>query len=462
MISLRILTLLLTTTSVISVSLRGYNSWDNYLGNPNETETLGIAQYMAANLLQYDYKYVTIDAGWYFLDDYNITMDAYGRPTPRVDQYPSAANGKGFLSLSSQIHALGMSFGVWTIRGIPKEAVDQNLPIFNSTYTMKQAFRSDRPCGWDGHCYGCQPKNADGTGGCNAAAIAYYQSLAQWYSQQGIDLVKLDCMFPANHAPQGSYDDDDYAMTAAFNDYNIKISLSPGRLVSTQNASWVANTLNPQTQYRVTEDFWDTWDDHYISGLRTKLDVAVQFQNYFGVNDTYPDLDMLVIGHVMSMQSPPLTGTNLTQDEQVLMLTLWCATGAPLVLGCRLPFIEGDPIDEFTKRITTNNDLLLMHNESYNRHPLTTPINQTYAWTSIPNNSTKTAPAAYVTLFNGDDVGHTVTVQLGDTNLPANDTYCVVDMWAHANLPGTFTTSFSMNLRPHQAGAYYIQLCSSN
>ena len=30
-------------------------------------------------------------------------------------------------------------------------------------------------------------------------------------------------------------------------------------------------------QYRVTEDFWDSWEDEYTSGLRSKLDVAVEF-----------------------------------------------------------------------------------------------------------------------------------------------------------------------------------------
>ena len=30
-------------------------------------------------------------------------------------------------------------------------------------------------------------------------------------------------------------------------------------------------------QTRVTEDFWDSWQDEDTSGLRSKLDVAVQF-----------------------------------------------------------------------------------------------------------------------------------------------------------------------------------------
>lgn len=441
-------------------SIRGYNSWDNYLGNPNETETLGIAQYMADELLPYNYNFVTIDAGWYFLDNQSISIDTNGRPTPRTDQYPSASNGKGFLSLSDQIHAMGLKFGVWTIRGIPVEAVQENLPIFDSSYTMNQAFRKDRPCGWDNHCYGCQSLNSDGTGGCNQAAQDYYRSVALWYAEQGIDLVKLDCMFPANHGPQGYYDDDDYAMTAAFKEQNILISLSPGRLVSTQNASWVASSQGPQTQYRVSEDFWDYWFDDYVSGLRTKLDLAVQFKDYFGLNDTYPDLDMLVIGRVMSHQHPPLVPTNFTQDEVILAFTLWCATGAPLVLGCRLPFLDDDPVDQFTKQIITNTDILLMHNESYQRQPVTTGINQTYAWTSVSTNSTASSPMVYLSLYNGDEVPHTVTVQLSGTNLPLTYTYCATDLWAHNGLPGTFTTSFGMPLRPHQAGAYLLQVCA--
>ena len=44
-----------------SAANRGYNSWDNFLGNCNETETLEIAQYMSSTLLPYGFDLLTID-----------------------------------------------------------------------------------------------------------------------------------------------------------------------------------------------------------------------------------------------------------------------------------------------------------------------------------------------------------------------------------------------------------------
>jgi alpha-galactosidase len=179
------------TAGALAASNRGYNSWDNYLGNCNETQTLSIAHYMKSDLLPYGFDLLTIDEGWYYdgAPPNGITIDGYGRPVPNPTQYPSATGGVGFKAMSSELHALGLRFGVWTIRGIPGAAAAARLPIAGSPYTADQAVRYDRNCSWNGFCLGC----ADAPDGrsCNAAAQAYYASLAAWYSEQGIDLVKV-------------------------------------------------------------------------------------------------------------------------------------------------------------------------------------------------------------------------------------------------------------------------------
>lgn len=179
-------------------SLRGWNSWDSYLGNPNETETLVIASYMSNTLLPFGYDVLTIDEGWYDGGSHSPSLDAWGRPTPFVSEYPSAADGRGFLNLSSQVHELGLRFGVWTVRGIPRAAVAAKTPIEGSPFTADEAASLATPCNWSSTCYGCATVPGDGGAlRCNAAAYAYYRSLARWYVAQGIDVVKMDCMFPA-------------------------------------------------------------------------------------------------------------------------------------------------------------------------------------------------------------------------------------------------------------------------
>ena len=74
----------------------------------------------------------------------------------------------------------------------------------------------------------------------------------------------------------------------------------------------------------MTQDFWDEWTDAdgpngYPTGLRSKLDKAVEFASFFGRNGTYADLDMLPLGDIYHMAQGPFGPSNLTHDEQVRM-----------------------------------------------------------------------------------------------------------------------------------------------
>ena len=54
---------------------------------------------------------------------------AYGRYTPAVNRFPSAAKDAGFKPLADYVHSLGLKFGIHILRGIPKQAVEKNLAI---------------------------------------------------------------------------------------------------------------------------------------------------------------------------------------------------------------------------------------------------------------------------------------------------------------------------------------------
>jgi len=454
-----LLSTLLTSVTSAPISRRGWNSWDNFLGNSNEQQTLAAASYMQANLYSYGFNIVTIDEGWYWLNSSSngVNMDAYGRPTPRIDQYPSAANGQGFTALAQQIHSMNLLLGVWTIRGIPKIAGELKLPIFNSTYTVDQALRLDRPCSWSPYCAGCAD-NADGTA-CNDAAYAYYRSVAAWYKEQNLDFVKIDCMWPGDPSENGYFDHDLVAFTTAFQEVGIEVSLSPGLFVSTQNGTFV-NDNKLASFYRVTQDFWDSWNDPhgpygYPTGLRSKLDKALEFADLFNNDFAIPDLDMLCLGMIYHEAAGPYMMTNLTHDEQKVVLTLWTAVGAPLMFGGRLPL---ESSDSWTLSLLTNAAILRVHNESTDRVPLI-PIGQVngsytqYAWQSTP--TTVPLPSRYISLINAEDVASTVTVTLFDQT----SKYCATDLWTGTKLPMSFTGTFYANLPLHGAGSYLLQLC---
>lgn len=458
-------------------SLRGANSWDSVLANWNETQLLQVADYMAQHLLPFGYDHVVTDEGWYWTGDNegDASLDAFGRPTPRLDQYPSAADGHGFRAIADALHAQGLKLGVWSIRGIPKLAAERRMPIFNSSFTADEAVTSAANCSWNNHCFGCAPSD-DGSS-CNDAAWAYYRSVASWYAQMRVDLVKIDCMF--DQAYTGTFDRDLVAFTTAFKEVGIAVSLSPGP-ISFANGSFIAQT-GLAVQYRVTQDFWDQWGDHgptsYPTGLRSKLDAALQFAPLFGANGTSPDLDMLPLGYIQSHATQQPHGpvpSALTPDEQATVMSLWAITGAPLMFGGRLPLDAADPVDAATLALLTNAAILGVHNGSVSRTPVApmgggdpeaaapppprggpvaANVNQTYAWAALPA-ARADGSAAYVALFNGDEAAHTVQVRLADAGLAPGQLYCAFDLWTGARVPGTVAGSFAAPLRPHQAGVF--------
>ena len=74
-----------------------------------------------------------------------LVMDEYGRLLPAPNRFPSAANGKGFKPLADYVHALGLKFGIHIMRGIPRRAVDANVPVFDSSTQGRRHRESGRP-----------------------------------------------------------------------------------------------------------------------------------------------------------------------------------------------------------------------------------------------------------------------------------------------------------------------------
>ncbi|RYE60186.1 MAG: alpha-galactosidase, partial [Hyphomicrobiales bacterium] len=118
----------------------GWNSWNSFATTITEVQALETAKIMAEKLLPFGYDVFTIDIQWYEPEasSYNYnqtpvpTMDAYSRVTPALNRFPSAANGVGFAEIARQVHALGLKFGIHIMRGIPRLALEQNLPVFGT------------------------------------------------------------------------------------------------------------------------------------------------------------------------------------------------------------------------------------------------------------------------------------------------------------------------------------------
>jgi alpha-galactosidase len=319
--------------------LRGWNTWDGYIGPSNETLFLAGAQYLASTLLPFGYNLAVIDGGWY--DGVSgvsegMSLDAYGRPYPRADLFPSAGGGKGFGPIAAQVHALGLHFGVWTVRGIPKVAVDNKMPIAGSNFTADQAIGNDANatlCTWDADNYGVAP---------NAAGAAYYASLAALYAAWGVDFVKIDCMVGDGQSgvgPQnvsGLYTPDFTLFAEAFGAAGITLSVSPGGNMNPQNGSYIASNGPLAAQYRITADFWDVWEGGgWASDLKTKFGALAGYAGLIGANNSFPDPDALPVGVMYHTAKGPPSPTRLTQDEQTTLVRAsggW-GVGSPCLAG---------------------------------------------------------------------------------------------------------------------------------
>ena len=69
--------------------------------------------------------------GWSKKDG-QIIVDAFGRPTPNTDLYPSAKGGLGFAPLAKALGERGIQLGLWFMRGVPRRAAASFTPIYGS------------------------------------------------------------------------------------------------------------------------------------------------------------------------------------------------------------------------------------------------------------------------------------------------------------------------------------------
>ncbi|MDQ2948316.1 MAG: glycoside hydrolase family 27 protein, partial [Acidobacteriota bacterium] len=148
------------TSLIASTPPMGWNSWDSYGLSVSQGEFQANVEWMSQHLRRYGWEYAVVDEGWYLPNpeakpgSFQFTMDANGRYMPAVNRFASAANDVGFGKLAAWVHARKMKFGIHIIRGIPREAVEKNLPIAGSHYRAAEAANKSDTCRWNSDNYG--------------------------------------------------------------------------------------------------------------------------------------------------------------------------------------------------------------------------------------------------------------------------------------------------------------------
>jgi hypothetical protein len=410
----------------------GWNSWDCYGAAVNEEQTRANVDYMAEKLAKFGWQYIVVDIQWYepkakgfnYRKDAELVTDEYGRLMPAVNRFPSAANGHGFKSLADYVHGKGLKFGIHLMRGIPKQAVNQNTPILGTQYHATDIADKANLCRWNGDMYGVDM--------AKPGAQEYYNSVFQLIASWDVDFVKVDDLGgrkPETAAVREAIDRSGRPMV---------FSISPGPMPLDQG-EFAAEHAN---MWRISNDFWDNW-----RALKSQFDRCARWAMY-NAPGHYPDADMLPLGAIRVERNDH---THFTQDEQRTMMTLWAISHSPLMMGGDMP-----KNDEFTLSLLTNQQVLAVDQHCLNSRQLFRDGNN-IAWIAdVPDSKAK-----YLAVFNAadkpqDDDSTTAPVTVSLQNLGFNGACRIHDLWTDKAV-GSFTGEFAPAIGFHGAGLYRVE-----
>ncbi|PYS20411.1 MAG: alpha-galactosidase [Acidobacteria bacterium] len=396
----------------------GWNSWDAYGTTINEKAFKANANWLAKHLKAYGWQYVVVDMEWFVTNPvaagnsktFQYSIVDYGRYIPPPNRFPSGANNAGFRPLADYVHTLGLKFGIHILRGIPKRAVEKNVPIEGSSYRATDAADTSDNCPWNFDNYGIDSNKPAGQ--------AYYDSIARLYASWNVDLIKVDCI------SSRPYKSDEIRMLSAAikkTNHAMVLSLSPGPAPIEKAAE-----LKKYAQlWRISNDIWDLWHStvDYPQGLGDQFANAAKWAAISEAGH-WPDADMLPVGHL-----GPTPGwgkqreTRLTHDEQRTLLTLWSIARSPLMVGGELP-----AADEWTTSLLTNREVIAVDQHSADSHQVLA-TDKTVIWVS------KSVPKQeyYLAVFNIGSVAQETHYKWQDLGLMAGK-YKVRDLWLRKDL----------------------------
>ncbi|HIR14166.1 MAG TPA: glycoside hydrolase family 27 protein [Candidatus Choladousia intestinavium] len=415
----------------------GWNSFDYYDANVTEQAIRANAEYMAKYLKPYGWEYIVIDIQWYAYDtgtqrekyEYipfsQVELDEYGRLLPCPDRFPSSANGKGFAPLAEYIHSLGLKFGIHIMRGIARSAAERHLPVKGTNATAAQIANPSSVCLWNPDMYGVSETFE---GQC------YYDSIIELYASWGVDFIKCDDI--CNSRTLSGGEDAQLGEIRMLSNAIQKsgrpmvLSLSPGPAL-TDRGSFYANHAN---MWRLTGDMWDNWEQ-----LRDMFDRCEKWAP-FVKKGCYPDCDMLPIGR-LGKEFLDERQCRLTYEEQKTMMTLWCITHSPLMLGAELT-----KMDDRTFSLITQKEVLSL-NQNMDHTVLQLYKDERQAvWVS----QTSDQKFLYIAIFNFRDKEAEISVtfrQLSDKGIQTDGYTKAADVWEGSEI--TAENPLSQMVPPH-------------
>ena len=412
----------------------GWNSWDSYGTTVREEQVKANADWMAEHLAKYGWKYVVVDIQWYEPNaqghDYKpgapLTMDEYGRLTPAVNRFPSAAQGAGFKPLADYVHSKGLKFGIHIMRGIPRQAVERNLPIKGTPYHAADVADKENGCRWN--------PDMRGVDMTRPGAQAYYDSIAELYASWGVDFIKADDMGSHQYQPA-----EIKALSMAIHKTGrpMVLSISPGPAPISE----VEFFEKYAQMWRISDDFWDDW-----KLLRKQFDYMRDWAQFVDKDNTWPDADMLPLGKLrVTSAEGGGAPTKFTPDEQQTVMTLWSIFRSPLIFGGDLP-----SNDAATTALITNEEVLDVDQHSHGGHEVLEKENLR-VW--VANGARQ--GESYLAVFDPGETPCNVNLRWNSLGV-SGSIKAVRDLWRHTAV--TELDGVHLRLRPHASLLYRMSV----
>ena len=405
----------------------GWNSWNSFATTITEAQALETAGIMAEKLLPFGYDVFTIDIQWYepgassyeYSKVPRTVMDEWGRVTPALSRFPSAANGVGFGEIGRQVHALGLKFGIHIMRGIPRLAVERNLSVLGTSITARDIADTSSICSWNPDMYGVDMTKP--------GAQAYYDSIFKLYASWGVDFIKMDDMSRPYDAHALEIEAAHRAIGASGR--SMILSLSPGETPVIRGD----HVRRFAQMWRISDDFWDEW------AMLDAQFVRLENWNSYRSKGHWPDPDMLPLGRLALGDRD----TRFTPDEQQTLMTLWAITRSPLIMGGDLR-----QLDAATLSLLTNREVIAVNQQSIDNQPHF-EMDGTRIWTARAGQG----DSHYLALFNTTAKPRQVSFKLARIGLADA---AVRDLWTGSEL-GRSAGEVSAMLPPHGSALYRLR-----
>lgn len=308
----------------------GWNSFDCFTGRENEQSLMENLSAFAKKLKPHGYQYFVLDGVWFSktggLDSGGLYLDGYGRPVPSPSRFP-----RGLGPVIERAHALGVKFGIWMVRGVPKQAVDGDLPVKGTKYGAASIANKQDVSTWYRDNYGVNI--------AKAAAQQYYNSLVEPLAAWGVDFIKWDDIVPHPDEIEAA------ANAVATCGRDIVLSLSPGDEIRIADMP----AYRRASMLRITGDVWDTVKDLDKGFARWEM-----LQDYGG-DGFWLDLDMIPFGDLSNRKdaSHPFRKDNFTTEQKRAFLAQRALAASPLFMGGNLP-----TSDELSMQLVTHSGML--------------------------------------------------------------------------------------------------------